>query len=49
MRPAIRGAIAFFLRKPGRRDRKRVDWTLVLAWAGIAVALGTVVLVLTLR
>ena len=50
MRPPLRGAIAFFfLRKPGRRDLKRIDWALVLAWAGIAIALCTIALVLTLR
>lgn len=49
MRPPLRGAIAFFLRKPGRRDRKRIDWTLVLAWAGIATALWIIILVVTLR
>jgi hypothetical protein len=49
MRPPIRGAIAYFLRKPGSGDRKRIDWTLVFAWAGIAIALWIIVFVLALR
>lgn len=49
MRPPIRGAIAFLLTKPDARGRKRIDWTLVLAWAGIVTALSIVALVLTLR
>jgi hypothetical protein len=49
MRPPIRGAIAFFLRKPGSRDRKRIDWTLLLAWAGIAIAIWIIVFALTFR
>jgi hypothetical protein len=49
MRPLIRGAIANFLRKPGSRDKRRIDWTLVLAWAGIVIALWIIVFVLALR
>ena len=49
MRPPIRGAIAFFLRDPANRRKKRTDWTLVLGWAGIAIALWIVVFVLALR
>src|SRR3569832_141753 len=47
MRPPIRGAIAFFLKKPGGRDKNRIDWTLVLAWTGIAIALCVIAFVLT--
>ena len=49
MRPPIRGALTVLLRKSGSRDNKRIDWTLVLAWAGIAVALSVVMFVLAVR
>ena len=39
MRAPIKGAIAFFLREPIGRRRKRSDWALLLGWAGIALAL----------
>ena len=47
MRAPIRGAIAFLLRRPGGGDKKRIDWTLVLAWAGIAITVWVILFVLT--
>ena len=49
MRASVRGALAFLLSKPGSRDKKRIDWTLVLAWTGLVIALSVVVFVLTFR
>jgi hypothetical protein len=49
MRPPIRGPIVFFLRKSGCHDKKRTDWTLMLAWAGIALALWIIIYVLAVR
>lgn len=48
MRAPIRGALAVLLRKSSSRA-KRTDWTLVLAWTGIAVALAVVIFVLAVR
>ena len=39
MRAPIKGAITFFIREPAGRRRKRVDFALLLSWAGIAIAL----------
>jgi hypothetical protein len=49
MRPPIRGPIAFFLRKSASHDKKRIDWTLVLAWSGIVLALWIIIFVLAVR
>jgi hypothetical protein len=49
MRPPIRAAIAVFLSKPRRGNRQRIDWTLVLAWTGFAIAMSIVILAITLR
>lgn len=46
MRAPIKGAIAFFMRESAAGRRKRLDWSLLLGWAGIAIALGVIVFVL---
>jgi hypothetical protein len=47
MRPPIGAVIAFLLLTLA--NRKRIDWMLVLGWAGVAIALSIVLLLLTLR
>lgn len=44
MRAPIRAAIAILMRDLTERHRKRLDWTLLLGWAGIAIALGILIL-----
>lgn len=39
MRGSIRGMIALLSQSRPSARHKRIDWTLVLAWAGIAIAL----------
>ena len=46
MRAPIKGAIAFFLRDAASRRRKRLDWALLLGWAGIAIALSILLWIL---
>jgi hypothetical protein len=46
MRAPIRGAIAFFMKDRAGRRRDRPDLTLLLGWAGIAIALWILLAVL---
>ena len=47
MRAPIKMAIAFFTRESAGRRRKHLDWSILLGWTGIAIALGVIVFVLT--
>ncbi|WP_325170581.1 hypothetical protein [Bradyrhizobium sp.] len=49
MRAPIRGAIVYLMKRPGKPGQRRIDWTLVLAWAGVAIALWIIALVVILR
>ena len=44
MRGSIRGMIALLSESRLGSRHKRIDWTLVLAWAGIATALLIILL-----
>ena len=47
MRGPLRGMIAFFLPESRVGSRyKHIDWTLLLAWAGIVIALWVLLAVL---